>query len=137
MFWKKISTRQYWIAPRYYISLQMDVGQDLICITSRCIYSKPFFWKTMLVSLRQITKKLCNGMNQSSFEVILLDNVLINGHYLKNTNWCFRSKLLYARIWFLYDCLPQWSRYSKNVSFNSRMPSIFPATKHEEASYCR
>ena len=33
---------------------------------------------------------LCNRMNESSFEVILLDNILINGHYLKNTKQSFR-----------------------------------------------
>ena len=70
---------------------------------------------------------LCNWMNQSSFEVILIDNVLINGHCLKNTNEQFRWKLLYVRIWFLYGCHPQWSSYSKNFILKSGTPSNFIA----------
>ena len=35
----------------------------------------------------------------------------------------FRWKLLYVRLWFLYDCHPQWIRYPKNFIFRS---SPFP-----------
>ena len=37
---------------------------------------------------------LGNWMNQSSFEVILLDNLLINGHYLKIQNRVFVENCL-------------------------------------------
>ena len=70
---------------------------------------------------------LCNWMNHSSFEVILLDDLLINGHYLKNTKLRFRWKLLYLGIWFSYDCHPQWINFSKTFILNSGTPSKFPA----------
>ena len=70
---------------------------------------------------------LYNWMNQSSFEVTLLDNLLINGHYLKTTKLRFRWKLLYLRVWFLYDCHSQWISYSKKFILNCRTHSIFPA----------
>ena len=41
---------------------------------------------------------LCNLMNQSRFEVLLLENILIDGYYLENTKYRFLWKLLYVRI---------------------------------------
>ena len=41
---------------------------------------------------------LCNWMNQSNFELLSLENILINGHYPKNTKQRFGWKLLYLRI---------------------------------------
>ena len=35
-------------------------------------------------NLEMCVLDLCNLMNQRSLKVILLDNALINGHYLKN-----------------------------------------------------
>ena len=66
-------------------------------------------------------------MNQNSVEVLLMDNVLINGHYLKNTKQHFSWKLLYVRIWFWYDCHPLLNSSSKIFILNSRTLSIFPA----------
>ena len=67
-------------------------------------------------------------LNESNqFWGILLDNVLINWDYLKNTKQRFRWKLLYARVWFLYDWHPHWNSCSKNFILNSRTVSIFPA----------
>ena len=35
---------------------------------------------------------LCYGINQSSFEVLLLENILISGHYLKKRKTAFSLK---------------------------------------------
>ena len=51
--------------------------------------------------------------NQISFEVLSLDNNLINGDYVENAKYV-RWELKYISIWFLFDCCPQWSNYSKN-----------------------
>ena len=56
-------------------------------------------------------------MNESKqfWDIFCENNVLINGHYFKNSKKRFRWTLLCARmIWILYDCHLQWSSCSKN-----------------------
>ena len=79
---------------------------------------------------------LYNWMNQSSFEVILLDNLLINGHYLKNTKLRFRWKLLYLGIWFL-QLSPSMNKLLEKLYFGLLHALNFSCAWHKEASYCR
>ena len=47
---------------------------------------------------------LSNWKNQSSFEVLSLVNILMNGHCLKNVKDHVQWKLLHVAIQFLHDC---------------------------------
>ena len=47
---------------------------------------------------------LSNWKNKSSVEILSLDNILINGHYLENVKYNVRCNLLHAATQFLHDC---------------------------------
>ena len=70
---------------------------------------------------------LSNWNNNSSFEILSLDNIFINGHYLKNVECHVHWKLQHVAIQYLHDCHLQWNSYSKSFNLNSCTLSIFPA----------
>ena len=70
---------------------------------------------------------LSHWKNQSSFELLSLDNILKNWHYPKNEKCHVWSKLLDLAIQFLHDCYLQWKRYSKSFILISCTFATFPA----------
>ena len=61
---------------------------------------------------------LSNWRNKNSFEMLSLDNILMNGHYLKNVKYHVCKKLIHVAIQFLHDCHLRWSGYLKSFIFN-------------------
>ena len=72
-------------------------------------------------------------------EVFSLDNILINGNYLKN------RKLHLLENYFTWECYTcqlsychaQWNSYLKNFILNSRTALILICTWNKKASSCR
>ena len=75
---------------------------------------------------------LSNWKNKSSFEILSLDDILINEHYPENVKYHFCWKLLLVAVLFLRDCHLQWNSYSKSFILNSRTLSIFPALEKKK-----
>ena len=61
------------------------------------------------------------------FEVLLLDNILINGHFLKNAKYHVRWKLLHVTMEFVHDSHLKWNSYLKCFILNYWTLSIVPA----------
>ena len=109
------------------------------------------------VSLRQFTKTLnqffnlsrqtkvwkfvCffdlhNWMNQSSFEVTLLDNLLIKWHF-KKYKITFSLKTAVFRNMIFWWLSPSVNQLLKKLYFELPYPLNFSCTWHKEASYCK
>ena len=80
---------------------------------------------------------LYNWMNQSSFEGTLLDNLLINGHYLKNTKMRFSLKTaVFTGMIFIWPSLSM-NQLLEKIYFELPHALNFSYFWHKEASYCR
>ena len=86
-----------------------------------------FYWSSANKNLQTYLSDLSNWKNKSSFEILSLNNILINGHYLKNIKHHVCWKLLHTAIKFLHDCHLQWNSYSQSFILSSSTLSIFPA----------
>ena len=92
-------------------------------------FTKTFFTYLLQTKIRKLAYQfgLSNWKNKNSFEILSVDNILINGHYFENVKYHVCWKLLLVAIQFLYDCHLQWNSYSKSFIFNCCTISVFPA----------
>ena len=80
---------------------------------------------------------LTNQKNKSSFEILSLNNILINRHCLENVkiHVCWKIMLLYIVILFLHECHLQWNTYSKGFILNFCTLSTFPALEVKKSGF--